>query len=52
MSREEISAMANIGTEEGIFEEKENKIIQNLVRLRKCKGFRNNDPKSSCYGSR
>ena len=33
MSREEISAMANIGTEEGILEEKENKIIQNLVRL-------------------
>ena len=30
---EEISAMANIGTEEGIFEEKENKIIQNLIRL-------------------
>jgi len=34
ISREEISAMANIGTEEGIFEEKENKIIQNLIRLR------------------
>lgn len=33
ISREEISAMANIGTEEGILEEKENKIIQNLVRL-------------------
>ena len=37
MSREEISAMANIGTEEGIFEEKENKIIQNLIRLRTVK---------------
>ncbi len=36
-SREEISAMANIGTEEGIFEEKENKIIQNLIRLRTVK---------------
>ncbi len=34
VSREEISAMANIGTEEGILEEKENKIIQNLIRLR------------------
>jgi len=33
VSREEISAMANIGTEEGIFEEKENRIIQNLIRL-------------------
>lgn len=37
ISREEISAMAKIGTEEGIFEEKENKIIQNLIRLRKVK---------------
>ena len=37
MSREEISAMANIGTEEGILEEKENKIIQNLFRLRTVK---------------
>lgn len=37
VSREEISAMANIGTEEGIFEEKENKIIQNLIRLRTIK---------------
>lgn len=34
VSREEISAMAKIGTEEGIFEEKENRIIQNLIRLR------------------
>jgi len=33
-SREEISALAHIGTEEGIFAEKENKIIQNLIRLR------------------
>jgi CBS domain containing-hemolysin-like protein len=33
-SREEISALANIGAEEGIFGEKENKIIQNLIRLR------------------
>ncbi len=37
VSREEISAMANIGTKEGIFEEKENKVIQNLVRLRTVK---------------
>lgn len=33
VSREEISAMANIGAAEGVFEEKENKIIQNLIRL-------------------
>lgn len=33
-SREEISALANIGTEEGIFWVKENKIIQNLIKLK------------------
>lgn len=33
-SREEISALANIGTEEGIFADKENKIIQNLIKLK------------------
>ena len=37
VSREEISAMANLGEEEGIFEEKENRIIQNLIRLRRVK---------------
>ena len=37
VSREEISAMVKIGTEEGIFEEKESRIIQNLIRLRKVK---------------
>lgn len=36
-SREEISALANIGALEGIFGEKENKIIQNLIRLKKVK---------------
>jgi len=37
VSRDEISAMANIGTDEGIFDEKENKIIQNIIRLRTIK---------------
>lgn len=37
LSREEISAMANIGTQEGIFEERENKIIQNIIRLKNVK---------------
>ena len=37
VSREELSAMAKIGTDEGIFEEKENKIIQNLIRLKTVK---------------
>ena len=36
-SREELSVMARIGTEEGIIDEKENKIIQNLIRLGKIK---------------
>lgn len=36
-SREEISALTTIGTDEGIFNEKENKIIQNLLRLKNVK---------------
>jgi CBS domain containing-hemolysin-like protein len=34
VSREEISALANIGAEEGIFGESENRIIQNLIKLK------------------
>ncbi|MBL4755704.1 MAG: HlyC/CorC family transporter [Flavobacteriales bacterium] len=34
VSKEELSALANIGAEEGIFGEKENKIIQNVIRLK------------------
>ena len=34
ISREEISTLAKIGEEEGIFGKKENKIIQNLIRLK------------------
>jgi CBS domain containing-hemolysin-like protein len=33
-SREEISALANMGVEKGVFQDKENAIIQNLIRLR------------------
>jgi CBS domain containing-hemolysin-like protein len=33
-SREEIAALSNIGVDEGIFSEKENRIIQNLLRLK------------------
>lgn len=36
-SREEISALASIRTQEGIFAEKENKIIQNLIKLKNIK---------------
>lgn len=33
ISREEVSAMANVGKEEGVIEESENKIIQNIMKL-------------------
>ncbi len=36
-SREEIAALANIGANEGVFSEKENKIIQNILNLQKIK---------------
>lgn len=36
-SREEISALATIGMAEGIFDAKENKIIQNLIKLKSIK---------------
>lgn len=34
VSREEITAMAKIGTKEGVFEKSEEKVIRNLMRLR------------------
>ena len=37
VSRNEILELVNIGVEEGIFEKKENKIIQNLIRLKSIK---------------
>ena len=33
-SREEIAALASIGTNEGLFSDKENKIIQNILKLK------------------
>jgi len=36
-SREELSALVSMGTDEGVFGEKENKIIQNLFRLKTVK---------------
>jgi len=38
-SREELSALANIGTDEGIFGEKENILIQNIIRLKNVKAY-------------
>ena len=37
-SREEIAALASIGTDEGLFTDKENRIIQNILRLKKYPG--------------
>ncbi len=36
-SREEIAALAGIGADEGLFSEKENKIIQNILKLKNIK---------------
>lgn len=33
VSREEVSAMVNVGVEEGVFQSKENKVIQSLIKL-------------------
>lgn len=38
-SREEVSALASIGTKEGIFAKNENIIIQNLIKLKNIKVF-------------
>lgn len=35
ISREEVSAMVNVGTEEGVFKAKESSIIQNFLKLEK-----------------
>jgi CBS domain containing-hemolysin-like protein len=37
ISREEIAALANIGTDEGVFSSKEHKIIQNILLLKNIK---------------
>ena len=39
-SREELAALADIGANEGVFSEKENKIIQNIIGLQKSQGYK------------
>ncbi|MBR1873227.1 MAG: DUF21 domain-containing protein [Bacteroidales bacterium] len=39
ISREEVSAMANIGEEEGVFDKSENKVIQNIIKLDDIKAY-------------
>ena len=39
ISREEVSAMANIGEEEGVLDDNENKVIQNIMKLDDIKAY-------------
>ena len=39
ISREEVSAMANIGEEEGVIDNSENKVIQNIMKLDEIKAY-------------
>ena len=39
VSREEVSAMANVGEEEGVIDESENRIIQNVIKLDDVKAY-------------
>ena len=39
ISREEVSAMANIGEEEGVLDGSENKVIQNIIKLDDIKAY-------------
>lgn len=39
VSREEVSAMANVGEDEGVIDEDENKIIQNVIKLDNIKAY-------------
>lgn len=48
ISREEISALADIGTQEGIFQENENKVIQNLMKLYEIKVSKIMTPRTVC----
>ncbi len=48
ISREEVSAMANVGEEEGVFDEDENKIIQNIIKLDDIKAYDIMTPRVGC----
>lgn len=39
VSRKEVSAMANMGEEEGVIDQSENKVIQNIIRLEAIKAY-------------
>lgn len=48
ISREEVSAMANVGEEEGVFDKGENKIIQNIIKLDDIKAYDVMTPRVVC----
>ena len=48
VSREEVSAMANVGEEEGVFDKDENKIIQNIIKLDDVKAYDIMTPRVVC----
>ena len=48
VSREEVSAMANAGVEEGVIDKDENKVIQNIMRLDEVKAYEAMTPRVVC----
>ena len=48
VSREEVSAMANVGEEEGVIDKDENRIIQNVIKLDKVKAYDVMTPRVVC----
>ncbi len=48
VSREEVSAMANAGAEEGVIDSEENKVIQNIIRLDNIKAYDAMTPRVVC----
>lgn len=48
VSREEVSAMANAGVEEGVIDSEENKVIQNIIRLDNIKAYDAMTPRVVC----
>ena len=48
ISREEVSAMANVGEEEGVIDRSENKVIQNIIKLDNVKAYEAMTPRVVC----
>ena len=48
ISREEVSAMANVGEEEGVIDRSENKVIQNIIKLDDVKAYEAMTPRVVC----